>query len=151
MSLLARRHWHCAGRGQCAQGPRAHSLRIPVAYSWGAGGARAGARGSRREPSSCPGSGVSEPGRGVKSPANRGDGPRGSRLPSVQRTPTAPAAEPRARHIPRHLVPKLKVNRGNSGRHPSSRAPPGSPAPCLLGRLPGAEAAAAAEAEANCA
>ena len=68
-------------------------------------------------------------------------------MPSVQRTPAAPAAKPRARHIPRHLVPKLKVNRGNSGRHPSSRAPPGSPAPCLLGRLPGAEAAAAAEAE----
>lgn len=68
-------------------------------------------------------------------------------MPSVQRTPAAPAAEHRARHIPRHLIPKLKVNRGNSGRHPSSRAPPGSPAPCLLGRLPGAEAAAAAEAE----
>lgn len=26
MSLLARRHWRCASRGQCVPGPRAHSL-----------------------------------------------------------------------------------------------------------------------------
>ncbi|EPY73509.1 hypothetical protein CB1_002920002 [Camelus ferus] len=46
MSFLARRHWCCAGSGEFAPEPRAHSLKIPFARSWGAGGARAGAGGS---------------------------------------------------------------------------------------------------------
>lgn len=82
--------------------------------------------------------------RGCWTLEGRGDGPQGLCLPSAPRTPAAPAAERMARYIPRHLVPKLKVYRGNSGRYPSSRAPPGSPAPGRLGRQPGAEAAAAA-------
>lgn len=45
MSLLARHRRRCAGRGQCAPEPRAHSLRIPCAHSPGARGARAGAGG----------------------------------------------------------------------------------------------------------
>lgn len=45
MSLLARRYRRCAGRGQCAPGPRAHNLRIPCALSRGAGGARPGVGG----------------------------------------------------------------------------------------------------------
>lgn len=45
MSLLARRHWRSAGRGQCAPGLRAPRLRILCARSRDAGGARAGAGG----------------------------------------------------------------------------------------------------------
>lgn len=51
MRLLARRYRRCAGRGQCAPEPRAHSLRIPCARSRGAGGARPGA-GGRYDPGS---------------------------------------------------------------------------------------------------
>lgn len=43
MSLLARHHRRCVGRGQYAPEPRAHSLRIPGAHSRGARGTRAGA------------------------------------------------------------------------------------------------------------
>ncbi|XDA74353.1 hypothetical protein R6Z07F_004575 [Ovis aries] len=44
MSLLARRHWRCAGHGRRAPGPRVHGVRIAFACHWGAEGARAGSR-----------------------------------------------------------------------------------------------------------
>ncbi|KAM7244688.1 hypothetical protein CapIbe_005296 [Capra ibex] len=49
MSLLARRHWRCAGHGRRAPGPRVHGLRIAFACHWGAEGARAGSRRTVRE------------------------------------------------------------------------------------------------------
>lgn len=60
-----------------------------------------------------------------------------------------PSAEPVA-SIPRHLALEINVNGGTSDGHPLlSPAPP--PAPCPLGRLPGAEAAvAAAEVRPRC-
>lgn len=50
MSLLARRHWRCAGHGRRAPGPRVHGLRIAFACHWGAEGARAGSRYQSGEP-----------------------------------------------------------------------------------------------------
>ncbi|KAK2508694.1 hypothetical protein MC885_003080 [Smutsia gigantea] len=55
MSLLARRHRRCAGRGQCAPGPRAQSLRIACARSWGVGGAWAASTGNTGRHPSSPG------------------------------------------------------------------------------------------------
>jgi hypothetical protein len=81
---------------------------------------------------------VSQPGAGPGGVC-RSDDPGDFCLSSAQRSLTA-SAERRAGRISRHLIPKLNV-RGNSGGHPSSAS---SPAPCPLGRLPGAEAAAPA-------
>ncbi|XP_063120417.1 suppressor of cytokine signaling 2 isoform X4 [Rattus norvegicus] len=80
----------------------------------------------------------------------------GSRQRCADRGQCAPGLQARGLKIPcarspeacgRHLVPQIKRHSGNSDGHPSS--PPGSPAPCPLGRLPGAEAAVAV-AEAIC-
>lgn len=68
-------------------------------------------------------------------------------LLSAQQSQAA-SAERRAGCIPRHLVLQINISGGTQTGKPPL---PGSPAPCPLGRLPGAEAAvAAAEVRPRC-
>lgn len=95
MSLLARRYRRCAGRGQCAPGTRAHSLRIPCARSRGAGGARPGAGGRywSGEPEGSSPRGVAGEGTGARPRARGGLGFLSSEPPETESKPRlCPAA-----------------------------------------------------------